>query len=130
MSSVSIDDKIQKARSIVAEAEARDGQTWAIVRGLLGEIEENLRALRIEKARRDMQYYTRKQFAERLQVSESTVARAERRGEIQPAVAIGILGRYSSLQLEFAGEIFSKKRGPDGRPREQKASREANAPRN
>lgn len=125
MSSMNIDDKIQQARSIVAETEAREGQTWAIVRGLLGEIEEDLRTLRVEKARREVQYFTRKQFAERLLVSEATMVRAEILGKIKPAVRIMSRERYSSLQLEFADEIFSKKRDPTGRPRERK-----DAPRN
>jgi hypothetical protein len=116
-----VDEKIQTARSIVAEAESRGGQAWALVRGLLGEIEEELRTLRIEKARREVQYFTRKQFADRLQVSEDTVRRAEVRGDIKPAVTIGSIDRYSSLQLEWADEIFSKKREPTGRPKLQRA---------
>ena len=118
---MNVDEKIQTARAIVAEAESRDGQTWALMRGLLGEIEEEIRTLRIEKARREVQYFTRKEFAERLQVSEDSIKRAEARGDIKPALMIGSLSRYSSLQLEWADEIFNKKRQPDGRPRERKS---------
>jgi hypothetical protein len=117
---MSIDEKIQTARSIVAEAESRGGQAWALVRGLLTEIDEELKTLRVEKARREIQYFTRKQFAERLLMSESSIERAEERGEIAPAVRVGTLDRYSSLQLEFADEIFSKRRDAKGRPREQR----------
>jgi DNA-binding transcriptional regulator YiaG len=126
MGSINVDEKIQSVRSIVAEAEARDVQTWAVVRGLLGEIEEELRTLRIETAQREVQYFTRREFAERLGVSEATLKRAEDRGDIKPAVTVMSLERYSSLQLEWADEIFSKKREPTGRPRERKG----NAPRN
>lgn len=114
---MNIDEKMQTARSIVAEAESRVGQALALVRGLLGEIEEELRTLRVEKARREVQYFTRKQFAERLQVSEDTLKRAEDHGDIKPAVTIGSRARYSSLQLEWADEIFSKKRDATGRPK-------------
>lgn len=131
MDSMNIGEKIQTARSIVAQAEAREGQAWAAVRGLLGEIEEEIRMLRVEKARREVQYFTRKEFAKRLGVSDETLYRAEVRGDIQPAVTVMSLGRYSSLQLEWADEIFSKKRTPTGRPRERKGvAKESHAPRN
>jgi hypothetical protein len=112
---MNIDDKIQTARALVAEQEAREGQTWAIVRGLLGEIEEEIRTLRVEKERREVVYFTREQFAERLLVNVSSLKRAEARGEIKPALRIGSKSRYASWQLEYADEIFSKRRGPDGR---------------
>jgi hypothetical protein len=121
---MSIEDKIATARKIVAETEGREGQTWAIVRGLLGEIEEELRGLRVEAAQRQTEYFTEAQFAEKLRVSEQHIRKLRKRIDIQPPPYIGSLIRYSSIHLAKANEIYGQrlklvKPQHSGRKREQ-----------
>jgi hypothetical protein len=125
---MNIDEKIQTARSIVAEAESRDATALAIVRGLLGEIEEDLRTMRATVARHEIQYFTRKVFCEKLgDISIATLRRMEGDGKIAPAIDYENTKRYSSLQLEHAGEILRGLRTHDGRMKRPEVSGQASA---
>lgn len=105
---MNIDDKLQTLRAIVAETESKDQQTWAIVRGMLGEIEEELRTLRAEAAVKHIEYFSEEEFAARLGVSRETVKRLrlEMGDAIQPPPYIGGVIRYSTKHLLQANEIF------------------------
>lgn len=105
---MNIDDKLQTVRALVAETESKDQQTWAIVRGALGEVEEELRTLRAKVALQQIEYFTEKQFAARLGVSTSHVKRLrlELGDRIQPRPYIGGMVRWSTKHLLQANEIL------------------------
>ncbi len=113
---MSIDEKIENTRKLVAEQEAREGQTWATVRALLGEIEEELRILRRQVDQKQIEFFTEREFAAKLKVGEDTIARMRRDGELDPLRLRGLV-RYSSLQLERAHEIFGQRTKKKGSPR-------------
>jgi hypothetical protein len=119
---MNIDDKLQTLRAIVAETESKDQQTWAIVRGMLGEIEEELRTLRAEAVVKHIEYFSEEEFAKRIGVSRETIQRLRLRlgDRIQPPPYIGGVVRWSTKHLLAANEIFGvvdtgkKKPGPKG----------------
>ena len=105
---MTIDDKIQTLRAVVAETESKDQQTWAIVRGALGEIEEELRTLRARAAVQHIEYFTEEEFAARLQVSREHIKKLRLKlgDRIQPAPYIGGMVRWSTKHLLQANELL------------------------
>ena len=119
---MTVDDKLQTLRAVVAETESKGQQTWAIVRGMLGEIEEELRTLRAQVAVQSIEYFTEEEFAARLGVSREHIKRQrlDLGDAIQPRPYIGGCVRWSTKHLLQANEIFGqvdtgkKKPGPKG----------------
>jgi hypothetical protein len=116
------EEKCTVARRLLLELEARDQQTIALFKKALGEIEEDVRELRRESAKRDMQIYTEAEFAALFKVSESTMARERKAGHIHPLEMGQHVVRYSSLQLEQAHAIFGSKLRLVKKKKEQRAS--------
>ncbi len=105
---MNIDDKLQTLRALVAETEAKDQMTWAIVRGSLGEIEEELRTLRAAAAVKQIEYFSEEEFAARLGVSRESIQRLRLKlgDRIQPPPYIGGVVRWSTKHLLQANELF------------------------
>jgi len=105
---MSTETKIEEARRLAFESEALILQSMASLRAALNEAEEENRQLRIEKARREIEIFTEREFAARLQVSDATLRRLRKRRQIEP-IYVGGLVRYTSRHLEQLHEIFSGK---------------------
>jgi Helix-turn-helix domain len=105
---MSAEDKVAAARRRVGEAEASMLLALASARAVLSEVEEENRELRREALKRETQFYTEAEFAALLKVSESTIARARKSGQLQP-LRVGVQIRYSSLNVEQAEQIFGAK---------------------
>lgn len=105
---MNIDDKIQTLRALDAESDSKVLQTGAIRRGLLGEIEEELRTLRAQVAVKHIEYFTEKEFAARLKVSQSHIYRLRMAlgDRIQPPPYIGGEVRWSTKHLLQANELL------------------------
>jgi hypothetical protein len=100
------EEKIQALRNLLVQAEAQHSQTIVLARKALGEIEDDVRELRREAAKRDTRIFTEAEFAALFKVSPETMARERKAGRIQPLEMGQNVVRYSSLQLEGAHEIF------------------------
>lgn len=105
---MSIDDKIKTLRALNAESESKLVQTLGIERGLLGEIEEELRTLRAEVAVKRIEYFTEPQFAALLKVGREHLSRLRcKLGDaIQPPPYIGGAVRWSTIHLLKANELL------------------------
>jgi len=116
------EEKCAVARRLILELEARDRQTFALAMKALGELEEDVRELRREAAKRNIEIFTEEEFAAKFKVSPSTIARERKAGRIEPLAMGQNIVRYSSLQFERAHEIFRARPKLVGRKRERKAS--------
>jgi len=104
---------IAGARQTAVEAESHINAALgalAQVRSALARVEEENRDLRVEAAKRQMQFYTESEFARLLKVSASTLARMRQKFRIDPPPYIGFRVRYSNVHLERAYEIFDEGR--------------------
>jgi len=87
------DDRIAAAQRQLAEVEAVTLQGLAAARAALVVVEEENRELRRQALERQIVYYTERQFADLLQVSESTIERLRLAGKLKHD-RVGIQIRY------------------------------------
>jgi DNA-binding XRE family transcriptional regulator len=108
---MNIDDKLQTLRAIVAETESKDQQTWGIVRGTIGEIEEELRTLRAEVALTQIKTMSESEFASWLGVSRQSLRREriDHPERVKAIIVRGCSARYSTWHQVHAHEIFPAK---------------------
>ncbi len=101
---------IAGARQAALEAESHISLALgelALVRSELSRVEEENRDLRVEAVKREMRFYTEREFAAILKVSLSTIARLRRAARLEH-LQVGNQIRYSSVHLEKAHEIFGQ----------------------
>jgi|SRR6516162_10055816 hypothetical protein len=117
-----IEEKISRARAIVAETEGKESQTFGVIRGILTEIENELQTLRAQAEMNDPRIFSEEEFATWLGVSPSTLKRARLAGQIKPIMVRGAI-RYSTWHQVHIHEIFApapfkarKKPGPTPGP--------------
>jgi len=103
-----LEDRLGAARQILLEMEARESNNFALARKVLGEMEEDVRALRMEVGRKQIEIFTEEEFAAKLKISVTTLRRIRREGRVQPLQLTEKTIRYSSLQLERVHEIFPR----------------------
>lgn len=116
------EDKIQAFRNVLLQIEAQQSQAVVLARKALGEIEEDVRELRRESAKRNIEIFTEEEFAAKFKVSAATIARERKAGRIKALEMGQNIVRYSSLQLEGAHEIFRSRPKLVGRKRERKTA--------
>jgi hypothetical protein len=109
------------ARQMALEAESHINLALgalACVRTELSRVEEENRDLLVEAAKRQMQFYTEREFAQLLKVSAATIARLRRTDKLQ-FLRVGTQIRYTSEHLALVAEVFAagKKREVRGRRR-------------
>lgn len=102
------DTLIEVAQRQLAEFEVSTVQTVAVLRAQLIRIEEENRELRRESLQRRTEFYTEREFAQLLKVSESTIDRLRRVGKLK-YMRVGNQIRYSSEDVAFAQETFAAK---------------------
>jgi hypothetical protein len=94
------------ARRRLMEAEAQASQALGFARALITQLEDENRELRQEVVRSNVEIFTEAEFAQRCKVSPQTIARARKKGRLQPLLIGGVI-RYSSVDhLAKVGEIF------------------------
>jgi excisionase family DNA binding protein len=99
-------DVIDAAKERLLEAERVIGQALALSRFALAQAEEENRKLHSTIRRSELLIFTEREFAQRLKVSKSTIARLRKKGVIKPLM-VGNQIRYSSTLLAEVDEIFS-----------------------
>lgn len=107
------EEKIQALRNLLVQAEAQHSQTILLVRKALGEVEEDVRDLRREAMKRDVEFFTEEQFAARVKVSAKSIAKLRKSGKLEPCNVGGPI-RYSSAHVEHLSRI------PGGEPGSQR----------
>jgi hypothetical protein len=105
---MTIDEKIKTLRALNAESESKLVQTLGIERGLLGEVEEELRTLRAQVAVQKIEYFTEAEFADRLKCTRDHLSRLRRKlgDALQPPPYIGWAVRWSTKHLLQANELL------------------------
>jgi hypothetical protein len=103
------DSKFETARRRLIEVEASIVQALTTARVSITELEEENHALRREALERRTEFYTEREFAALLKVSESTIRRLRKAHRIEPLM-VGDSIRYSSLHVEQIHDIFRPRR--------------------
>jgi DNA-binding XRE family transcriptional regulator len=105
-----LENKIDSTRHLLLQIEAQHTQSVALARKALGEIEEEARELRREALKRDVQFFTEKQLAQRVGVSQKTIERMRKAGDLTPCISSPI--RYSSAHVAHLARVPSPAEKP------------------
>lgn len=99
-------DGLESALAELLEAQATNERALSSARYALINAMDERRRERAQSAAANPEFFTEKEFAERLKVSVDTVQRARQKGLITPVTVMGCI-RYSSVQLAqvASGEI-------------------------
>lgn len=121
---MTIDEQTVEAKAAMLALERVTLDTFAKARALITAQEEEIRRLRVEKARRNDEALTEHQVAEILQVGFQTIGNLRRAGVIKPSFYLVSLPRYWRSELP---EIFANQKTPRRKQRlelvkEEKAS--------